>query len=270
MRRMRLPLALGRGLGLDLGRARPAQRLLSTRARDELIAARTRDESLPTHVRDEYDIAPAPTYGYKSLIAAGEAVDKSRGQGKGWGQSFKEGMIRFKEGKMEDSFKQYIIAALKIDKFDLANGFKSNIEDSLKQSTFEKMRDAMPWSTKNPARAELEEQLRIVGAMSQFDNIFPLKIKAERRVAIAAAAGSSPQAVGKLVKHYFQARAIHDFIKARRRLDSPMPIDTKNLFELMRIQPSPRSYELTVQANQTRSINKRRMINFQRPSFTRS
>lgn len=170
---------------------------------------------------------------------------------------------------MDASFKQFVDHALALPKYDLISGFKSNIEQSLKMTALEKVREWMPWTKKDPNKAELEAQLRIMEQMAPIDVLFPLKLGVARKQEIAIAAGTTPGAVGKMIRHFMQARAIHDFIHARERWNKPMPNDTEELFRLMRVTPSPRGFELMAEANQKRHTKRRRLVNFQRQHFKR-
>jgi len=170
---------------------------------------------------------------------------------------------------MDDAFKQFLDHALATPKYDLVNGFKSSIEQSLQMTTLQKLREMMPWSKQDPNKLELENQKRIIDNMSPLDLLFPLKINAARKRTIALAAGTISGAVSKLIRHFAQARAIHDFVHARKRWNKPMPNDTKELFELMRVAPSTRGYELMVEANQKRHQKRRRIVNHQRNHFKR-
>lgn len=170
---------------------------------------------------------------------------------------------------MDESFKQFLDHALSMPKYDLQNGFKANLEQSLKMTSLERIREAMPWAKKDPNKAELEAQVRIIEKMTPLDLLFPLKLGIERKQQIAIAANTTPGAVGKLVRSFMQARAIHDFVQSRQRWGKPLPNDTTELFELMRVTPSPRGYSLMVEASQKPYQKRRRMVNHQRQHFKR-
>ena len=169
---------------------------------------------------------------------------------------------------MDESFKTFMTQSLAVKTYDLGSAFRQNVEESLKMSTMEKVREYMPWTKKDPAKLELEGQLDIIKSMTPLELLFPLQIGLEGKQKIALRAGVTAPAVSKLIKHFMQARAIHDFIHARKRWGKPMPNDTKEMFELMRVMPSSRGFALMVEANQ-RQHGKRRIVNHQRPHFTR-
>lgn len=170
---------------------------------------------------------------------------------------------------MDESFKTFMTQSLAVEKYDIGSAFRKNIEESLKMTTLEKLRESMPWAKKDPAKLELEGQLNIIKNMTPIELLFPMQIGLEGKQKIALRAGVTAPAVSKLIKHFMQARAIHDFIHARNRWRKPMPNDTKEMFELMRVMPSSRGFELMVEANQRQHGKGRRIINHQRPHFTR-
>jgi signal recognition particle GTPase len=170
---------------------------------------------------------------------------------------------------VDEAFEKFVNQTLALPKYDLQEGFRASLEESLKMTTMQRMREALPWVKKDPQRAELEGQIRIVDNMTPLQRLFPLQIGLEGRQKLALSAGTTASEVSKLVRHFMQARAMHDFIHARKRWDKRLPNDTEDMMEMMRVRPSSRGYMLMVELSQKRHAKKRRFINYQRPHFKR-
>jgi len=165
----------------------------------------------------------------------------------------------------------FVYQALDTKRYTISEGFATSIRDSLKttgiQKVSQKVREIMPWYRKEPERIELEKQLEIIKCMTPEQQLNPILMSMESKAQLAKVSGAKYEEVNKLIRQFVQARAIHEWINARARTERPIPSTQKELFEQMRIQPSPRSFELMVQGSITRARGrrkKRQLVNFRR------
>jgi len=217
--------------------------------------------------------AGAPVPEKRSVLErAADALSTKRAQGASFSESVETGLKAYREGKRADAFTDFIYQALDTPRYTLDLGFRRSVTDSLKKSTAQKLAEYMPWHNEAPERTELERQLKIMDAMTEEDKLFIHNLGAAGKQRIADASGTSYKEVTKLTRHFIQARAIHEWINSRAKRKKPIPTEQLELFQAMRVEPSPRSFSLLAQFSIERrraSSRNRRLVNHQRFRYPR-
>lgn len=145
--------------------------------------------------------------------------------------------------------------------FSVHGAYRETVQQALKmttvQSAVQKAREYLPFFSKDAQREEMERRIKIIECMSDKQKLLPLSMSSSAKQELAIAAGASVTEVNKMLKEFVHARALHEWMRVRMESNKPLPVNNKELQQLVFVQPTSRTFMMQAEMMQSQQLGKR-------------